>query len=151
MTEKPRIWWFWGSHILGFGSKNREKPWYLISVFWRFLTFGYTGDRTRYTGIWVKNTVFWSKIGFFSHILLSAKFNRFFIILGGGRSAGPDRYIRNKKNCDPQEIDNRPGRVGVDFFEFYVISSYIIYLLFVSTIAHKLISALYLLKVGRKP
>ena len=85
MTKKPRFWWFWRSHILGLGSKNREKPWYLISVFWRFLTFGYTGDRTRYTGktgIFTENGV---KIGHFSHISLCAKFNRFFIILGGGR------------------------------------------------------------------
>ena len=26
MPEKPRFWWFWGSHILGFGPKNTEKP-----------------------------------------------------------------------------------------------------------------------------
>ena len=72
-----------GSHILGFWGKIPQKPWYLISVFRGFLTFGYTGDRTPYTGKMANFTEIRVKNRVFSYFLLGAKFNRFFIILGG--------------------------------------------------------------------
>ena len=120
-TKNRGFWWFWRSHIRGFSGKIPQKPWYLISVFRGFLTFGYTGDRTRYTGKWSIFTENQVKIGFFGDfkgILLHAKFNRFFIILGG--PVWPwipvnwlwRIYLNPRKFANIYDIDTVRGRVG---------------------------------------
>ena len=100
MTEKPQFWWFWGPIYWDFGEKIAKIPDTPSSFFDDFLTIlrsGYTGDRTRYTGKMAFFHRKGSKIGYFSHISLCAKFNRFFIILGGVQL--DQSYIRENTTC----------------------------------------------------
>ena len=54
----------------------------------------------------------WVKNRDFSHILLCAKSNRFFIILGGGQFGRIYGWVRV---LNPQEIDDDAGTVGFKY------------------------------------
>ena len=86
MTEKPRFWWFLGSGGVPYtGILGKKSPKNLIPhqrFSWIFDLWIYGGSDPIYGDLGQKHS-FWSKIGYFSHISLCAKFNRFFIILGG--------------------------------------------------------------------
>ena len=108
-----------GSYILGFLGKNRENPWYSIIIFrWFFNYFEvriYGGSDPIYGKIANFRQKSGKKHGFW-RILLCAKFNRFFIILGGGgrwpKTGKTCRFGRFSKSIIYYKIDKYRYRAG---------------------------------------
>ena len=80
MVWRGPIYWDLGQKI----TKNPDTSSSFFEVFFGNFEPLYTGDRTPYTGKIGNFTEIRVKNRDFSHISLCAKFNRFFIILGGG-------------------------------------------------------------------
>ena len=110
-----------------------------FSMIFRFGIYGGSdpiyGDFDKKPGFLGKISEFWGKSVLFKNILLGAKFNRFFIILGGvqvwtAKTGKSTDLLPLFIVCDPQGIDYGPGRLRGSFEIDNFVYIYIIFFKF---------------------